>query len=92
VVQELLNNARKHSHARLVTLSLKKEGGLFTLNYADDGVGLDVAKIGKSFGTMGFPGMIGRVEGLGGRINIRSEKGKGVEIIMQWTSKEVYAG
>lgn len=92
VIQELLNNARKHSRARQVQLSLEKKNGQFTLAYADDGVGLDVSKIGKSFGTMGFPGMIGRVEGLGGRINICSEKGNGVDITIQWTNNGVYGG
>jgi two-component system sensor histidine kinase ComP len=92
VIQELLNNARKHSHARQVQLSLEKENDQFTLAYADNGVGLDVSKIGKSFGTMGFPGMIGRVEGLGGRINICSEKGNGVEITIQWTTNGAYGG
>ncbi|MET1250437.1 ATP-binding protein [Sporolactobacillus sp. STCC-11] len=92
VIQELLNNARKHSHARQVHLSLEKENGQFTLTYADDGIGLDVSKIGQSFGTMGFPGMIGRVEGLGGRFNICSKKGNGVEITIQWTNNEAYSG
>jgi two-component system sensor histidine kinase ComP len=92
VIQELLNNARKHSRARQVQLSLEKENDKFTLAYADNGVGLDVSKIGKSFGTMGFPGMIGRVEGLGGRINICSEKGNGVEITIQWTNNGAYGG
>jgi two-component system sensor histidine kinase ComP len=84
VVQELLNNAQKHSRAHLVTLSLSKANDAFTLDYSDDGVGLDVSKIGKSFGTMGFPGMIGRVEGLGGRIQFRSEQGDGLKITIQW--------
>lgn len=87
VVQELLNNAQKHSHAHLVTLNLIKTNDAFTLNYSDDGVGLDVSKIGKSFGTMGFPGMIGRVEGLGGRIQFRSGQGDGLKITIQWARK-----
>ncbi|MCL1632439.1 hypothetical protein M3N64_10965 [Sporolactobacillus sp. CPB3-1] len=88
IVQELLNNAQKHSRARLVTLDLRKKDGRFLLAYADDGIGMDVSGIGYSFGTMGFPGMIGRVEGLGGQAAIESEKGKGVSIVIQWADKE----
>jgi two-component system sensor histidine kinase ComP len=84
VVQELLNNAMKHAGAKRVTLRLSKEGNEFGLYYEDDGVGMDVSKVGQSFGTMGFPGMIGRVEGIGGRIVIRSQKGKGLSVKIRW--------
>lgn len=88
VVQELLNNAMKHARAKHVRLSLTEETEGYLLFYQDDGVGMDVSGVGQTFGTMGFPGMIGRVEGMGGRISVRSDKGKGMEVQVRWPSYE----
>lgn len=91
VVQELLNNAQKHSKAHCVHLNLTKENDRFALTYSDDGIGLNVSTIEKSFGTMGLPGMIGRVEGMGGQLAIDSQPGNGLKISIQWTKKGAYA-
>ncbi|UAK15975.1 sensor histidine kinase [Sporolactobacillus terrae] len=91
VVQELLNNAQKHAQAHCVHLNLMKKNDRFMLTYSDDGIGLNVSAIGKSFGTMGLPGMIGRVEGMGGHLAIDSQPGSGLRISIQWTKKGAYA-
>lgn len=71
-VQELLRNAIEHSQATHVRLSLVYEATRCLLNYQDDGKGLDEQMIVPFFSTTGLPGLISRVEGLGGNIAFRS--------------------
>lgn len=72
VVQELLNNAMKHSQASIVCLSLKKVNKQLVLSYSDDGIGIDMTKLNDSFKTMGISGMKERVRSLGGSMTIDS--------------------
>lgn len=72
VVQELMNNAMKHSQASIVRLSLKKMNNQLVLSYSDNGIGIDTTKLNDSFKTMGISGMKERVRSLGGSITIDS--------------------
>lgn len=72
VVQELLNNAMKHSQASIVRLSLNKMNKQLVLSYSDDGIGIDMTKLNDSFKTMGISGMKERVRSLGGTMVIDS--------------------
>lgn len=87
VVQELLNNAVKHAKARHVHLVLRQQSSDYVLVYQDDGVGMNVAGVRRSFGTMGLPGLIGRVEGMGGRMQLRSGKGGGLYVAIHWPKR-----
>ncbi|MFS0575904.1 sensor histidine kinase [Sporosarcina sp. 179-K 3D1 HS] len=80
VVQELLNNAMKHSEASEVKLSLRKEGPVLRLQYKDNGIGFDKEAMTNSFKTMGLSGMRERVKSVGGRMSIETEVGAGVEV------------
>lgn len=64
-----------------------RESRDYVLVYQDDGVGMNVAGVRRSFGTMGLPGLIGRVEGMGGRMQLRSGKGGGLYVAIHWPKR-----
>ncbi|MEK3719147.1 sensor histidine kinase [Paenibacillus sp. FSL H8-0034] len=81
IVQELLNNAKKHSLASIVSITLTAEGNNFLLVYKDDGIGLQAQsetsrEIGSS-GT-GLEQMRSRILSLNGHLNIRKDMESGV--------------
>ena len=78
IVQEALTNARCHSEARNVRVSLKAEGaGSLVAEVADDGRGFDPA---FANGGVGIEGMRERASLLGGDMVICSEPGKGTSV------------
>lgn len=66
--QELLSNAIKHSDATHVQLTLIFASEHCLLSYHDDGRGLGEHSIDPFFSTTGLPGLISRIEGLGGKV------------------------
>jgi signal transduction histidine kinase len=79
VVQEALNNIRKHAYARNVDLSLKRENEHVQLTIDDDGVGFDMQDASDAGGN-GLRNMRERAHALGGDVKIWSQKGKGTHI------------
>lgn len=83
IIQELVNNAKKHSQAKHVHLKLTMTGGLMFILYEDDGVGLltDAAPAKKpEKAGLGLEQMKGRVHHLNGTIDISSSAGMGVRV------------
>jgi signal transduction histidine kinase len=78
IVQEALNNIRKHAYARNVDLALKRDGGFVQLTIDDDGVGFDQQD--SSDGGNGLRNMRERAQTLDAGIKIWSQKGKGTHI------------
>lgn len=79
IVQELFNNAIKHSNSSNVTLSLQEGENGFELIYHDDGVGCHLEEIWNSK-SLGLRGIQERVEAFNGDILIDSKPGKGMSI------------
>ncbi|MCD1259628.1 sensor histidine kinase [Paenibacillus athensensis] len=83
MVQELINNAKKHSRASKVSIRLSVSGGRFTLDYRDNGVGFDsertvVHEIGGS--GMGMEQIKTRTLYLNGSFKLDTARGQGVRI------------
>jgi signal transduction histidine kinase len=76
VVQESLNNARRHAHARNAIVTLKQTSDAITVKITDDGAGFDL----KRTRGMGLLGMAERVKRLGGTIEIESQPGSGTTV------------
>jgi signal transduction histidine kinase len=76
VVQEAVNNAQRHAHAKNVVVELAQVAGAIRVKVADDGSGFDV----KRTRGMGLLGMEERVKRLGGRITVDSQPGGGTTI------------
>ena len=85
IVQEVLNNALKHSKAKNLTLILHYFPKSFTLNIQDNGKGFDLEDVNQksiSQSGAGLRNMQRRMELIGGKCSISSEIGKGTEVIL----------
>jgi signal transduction histidine kinase len=63
IVQEALNNARKHASAGHVTVSVAEAPGIVTAEVRDDGCGFDVDAQRSGFGLSGMAERIALVDG-----------------------------
>jgi two-component system sensor histidine kinase ComP len=80
IVQELLNNATKHSKATKVTMELKGGKDQIYFSYSDDGVGMDLSAFEGSFQHMGIAGIEKRVLSLEGEVELKSAPQKGFHV------------
>ncbi len=80
IVQELFNNAMKHSNARSVNLKLYQSDESIHLIYEDDGDGFEINDEGYSFSSMGLVGIKERIRSIQGDIDIVSSLGQGLKV------------
>ncbi|MES1213586.1 MAG: PAS domain-containing protein [Singulisphaera sp.] len=78
IVQESLNNARRHSQASQVHVELSQVGERVVLTVVDDGVGFNRANVPE--GRFGLRGLIERARLFGGRAEVQSEPGCGTRV------------
>lgn len=80
IMQEALNNVRKHARARAVWLTLRDDGGALYAEVRDNGCGFDVAQMQASYiqrGSFGLLNMHERAQLIGGSCTISSTPGHG---------------
>ena len=84
VLQELLENVRRHSHATEVRVEVVKNQDSLFLTIIDNGIGLPTDKLANLAlrGHFGLVGMQERVRALGGSVNIMSHSGGGTKITL----------
>jgi signal transduction histidine kinase len=83
IVEEALNNARKHAKAKHIWVRLDRKGELANLIVEDDGIGFDLRAIEDNYDQRGSLGMVNlreRAEMVNGILNIRSQPGSGTRI------------
>jgi len=73
LVQEAVNNAARHAHARTVEVTVRREQEKVDVTVRDDGAGFDT----RFLRGLGLLGMEERIRRLGGRLKITSEPGRG---------------
>jgi two-component system sensor histidine kinase ComP len=91
IVQELLNNAKKHSEATLVSIRLTSSNGKFWLHYRDDGVGFDPDRLtAPDVGTsgVGMEQLRSRILHLQGHLELDAGRGTGVDLRISFPMKE----
>ena len=79
IAQEALTNVRKHAHARVVRITLRRRGPGVSLLVRDDGQGFDVRSARNAEGH-GLTGMRERARLLGGRLQINSHPARGTRV------------
>ena len=84
IIEEAVNNARKHASAAHIWVRLRPfEAGIALLEIEDDGIGFDVGAVHKSYDKRGSLGMVNlreRTDLVTGLLNIDSAPGKGTRI------------
>jgi signal transduction histidine kinase len=85
VIEEAVNNARKHARAKSVSVRLRQQRGLFVAEIQDDGRGFDVSSVTKSYDQRGSLGLINMRERAGlldGNVTIDSTPGQGTTVTL----------
>ena len=83
IVEEAVNNARKHAKAQHIRIRLRKRGEMALLEIQDDGVGFDVQSVEEDYQRRGSLGMINlqeRAEMVNGVLRIDSTPGQGTNV------------
>jgi two-component system nitrate/nitrite sensor histidine kinase NarX len=84
VCQEALNNIGKHAGAGKVQITLRQEQGAMELRIRDDGKGFDPEE--TTSGHYGLGMMHERAEAVGADLSIKSQPGKGTEVVIRWAA------
>ncbi len=84
IIEEAINNARKHASAANIWVRLATfQPGLALLEIEDNGVGFDVESVNKTYDNRSSLGMVNlreRTELVNGLLNIQSAIGKGTKV------------
>lgn len=84
IVEEAVNNARKHANAPVIWVRLRSvESSVALLEIIDNGAGFDVAAVNSSYDNRGSLGMVNlreRTELINGLLNIKSAPGQGTTV------------
>ena len=76
VLQELMTNMKKHSHATLVVISFNQNGSKIQITYKDNGKGCDLRK------QTGLQNAENRIKAINGSITFDSQPHKGFQAIL----------
>lgn len=82
IVQELVNNALKHSQARQIIIQISQNESILLLEIEDNGVGFEPGDIENKKGS-GFTNLKNRIQYLKGKLEIRSKPGSGTAFYME---------
>lgn len=85
IVQEALCNARKHSRATVVTVTLERAGDRYIISVKDDGIGFDVERAERLSGNhFGLSIMRARALRVGADLTIDSSPANGTRLLLSW--------
>jgi signal transduction histidine kinase len=86
IVEEAVNNARKHAQAKHIWVTIKDfEKDIALLEVRDDGIGFDVDAVNREYDQRGSLGLINlneRTELISGVLDIKSVMGKGTQVLV----------
>lgn len=83
IIEEAVNNARKHAQADHIWVRLKRRSDVLQLEIEDDGVGFDLSKVQDNYNQRGSLGMVNlheRAELVNGILRIDSRHGRGTRV------------
>lgn len=82
VIQEALSNAHLHAAASQIEVVIEEKEGAFHFSVIDNGVGLNIERVGKSRKNLGLARMVDYAELLNGKFRILSDSERGTQIIL----------
>ncbi len=83
IIEEAVNNARKHAQSEQIWVRLYRREGFIIVEIEDNGVGFDVEAVDANYDQRGSLGMINmreRAELVEGTLRIQSARGQGTKI------------
>lgn len=86
IIEEAVNNARKHATAEAITVRLRQmDAGVILLEIADNGIGFDIKAVSETYdkranSSLGMVNLRERAELVNGLLQIDSEPGKGTRV------------
>jgi signal transduction histidine kinase len=90
IVQEALNNARRHADATLVRVRAERHGPISRVSVTDNGRGFDPSAVPAE--RYGLRGMRERAELIGATLDVRSRHQDGTTITVEVTTEEAPRG
>lgn len=84
ITQELITNALKHSHAKLIELQLFSEKTRICIQVNDNGIGFDPDNLNTAEKGCGLKNIRDRVTAFNGKFEIISQTGKGTENTLEF--------
>jgi signal transduction histidine kinase len=87
IIQELVNNAIKHSNAAEILVQIRKDDQLLLIDVEDNGKGFGYNPDSKKSG-MGLAGITSRVNYWKGSLNIESDKSSGTSVHIEIPVKD----
>ncbi len=91
IIQEALNNVRKHAQARTVQVRLEVQERHAQIVVQDDGAGFELTRQGTREGQYGLGFMRDRAEEVGGSLVIQSAPGRGTQVVICIPRKDTRA-
>jgi two-component system sensor histidine kinase DegS len=82
IIQEVLENIRRHAQASRVEVSIYEEDGSLIFCVTDDGIGLQPDRVGNRGRSLGLVSMRDRAELLQGTLRVRSDVERGTQVIL----------
>jgi signal transduction histidine kinase len=85
IVEEAVNNARKHAQAEHIWVRLKSNNDVLVVEIQDDGVGFNVGAVDSNYSRRGSLGMVNmreRAEMINGVIRIDSAESRGTRVFV----------
>jgi signal transduction histidine kinase len=82
IIQESLENVRRHANASHVEVNIYEEGDRLVFSVIDDGTGMQPGRVSHRGRSLGLVGMRDRAELLQGKLRIRSSAGHGTQVIL----------
>jgi signal transduction histidine kinase len=85
IIEEAVNNARKHAQAEHIWVRLKSNSDVLVVEVQDDGVGFNVGAVDSNYSRRGSLGMVNmreRAEMINGLIKIDSAESRGTRIFV----------
>ncbi len=85
IVQEAINNAKKHAEGGQVWLTVQRQEDELVISIKDEGPGFDLASVERSYGQRGSLGLINmreRAALIEGNLSIQSTVGQGTTVVL----------
>jgi len=94
IAGEALRNAFHHARARRIEVEIHYEKRRFQMRVRDDGIGIDASLLSQEgrAGHFGLSGMRERSKGIGGQLEVWSERRAGTEVELTIPASVAYGG